>query len=115
MKTLMNIKIKLSLIGILVLCSGWGFFGHENINRLAVFTLPAEMNLFYKKNIHYLVEASVNPDKRRYAVAEEGPRHYIDLDDYNANDVKDTQRQIPRYVEELPKYWNDAVKKIGED
>src|ERR1044071_5824179 len=102
MKTLMNIKIKLSLIGILVLCSGWGFFGHENINRLAVFTLPAEMSLFYKKNIHYIVEASVNPDKRRYALAEEGPRHYIDLDDYN-------------FAEELPKYWNEAVTKFGRD
>src|ERR1044071_4100677 len=99
MKTLMNIKIKLSLIGILTISSGWGFFGHENINRLAVFTLPAEMSLFYKKNIHYIVEASVNPDKRRYAVASEGPRHYIDMDDYDS----------------LPKYWSEAIKKLTKD
>lgn len=101
MGDLMNIKLKLSLIVIFIGSSGWGFFGHENIDRLAVFTLPPEMIGFYKKNIHFIVEASVNPDRRRYAVKEEGPRHYIDLDDYG--------------VAEMPKYWNEAVMKLGED
>lgn len=82
-----------------MISSGWGFFGHENINRLAVFTLPAEMNPFYKKHIRYIVEASVNPDKRRYAIAEEGPRHYIDMDDYDS----------------LPKYWTEAIQKLSKD
>jgi len=91
------------LIVVALVCSGWGFFGHETINRLAVFTLPPGMSVFYKKNIHYIVEASVNPDKRRYAVAEEGPRHYIDMDDYDFSST------------EMPKYWKDAVEKIGED
>ncbi|HZX74578.1 MAG TPA: S1/P1 Nuclease, partial [Cyclobacteriaceae bacterium] len=59
--------LKASLIFILILNSSWGFFGHEKINRLAVFTLPPEMIGFYKKNIQYLTEASVNPDRRRYA------------------------------------------------
>lgn len=92
-----------------MLCCGWGFFGHENINRLAVFTLPAEMNLFYKKNISYIVEASVNPDKRRYAVAEEGPRHYIDLDEYN--DSLDSLDSL----DTLPQRWTDAIRKIPKD
>lgn len=96
----MNIKIKLSLIAIFMLSSGWGFFGHENIDRLAVFTLPPEMIGFYKKNIYYIVEASVNPDRRRYAIPEEGPRHYIDMDDYHG---------------ELPKYWKAAVDSLSED
>ncbi|HZY81242.1 MAG TPA: zinc dependent phospholipase C family protein [Cyclobacteriaceae bacterium] len=80
--------------------SSWGFFGHENINRLAVYTLPAEMISFYKKNIHYIVEASVYPDMRRYAIPEEGPRHYIDMDEHN---------------DSIPQRWNDAVEKIGKD
>jgi len=88
------------LIVIFILSSGWGFFGHENIDRLAVFTLPPEMIPFYKKNIHYIVEASVNPDRRRYAVPEEAPRHYIDMDDYHG---------------ELPKYWKAAVDSLSED
>lgn len=82
----------------------WGFFAHKKINRLAVFTLPPEMAGFFKKNIEYLTEAAVNPDRRRYAVAEEAPRHYIDLDDYEDSAVF-----------KLPRYWNQAVEKYGED
>ncbi len=55
-------------------------------------------------NIDYLVESAVNPDKRRYAVPEEGPRHYIDLDEYGADASV-----------ALPKRWSEAVKKFGED
>jgi hypothetical protein len=87
-----------------VLLMSWGFFGHETINRLAVFTLPQEMILFYKKNIREIEEASVNPDRRRYSIPEEAPRHYIDLDDYG-----DSAQHV------LPRYWSDAVEKIGED
>ena len=83
--------------------TAWGFFGHEYINRIAVFTLPPPMISFYKQHIDEIEELSVNPDKRRYAVPEEAPRHYIDLDDYH-----DTTNA-------LPKYWNDAVAKFGED
>jgi hypothetical protein len=87
-----------------ILSSSWGFFGHERINRLAVFTLPQEMILFYKKHIRDIEEASVNPDRRRYAVPEEAPRHYIDLDDYG-----DSAQFL------LPRYWKQAVEKMGED
>jgi len=58
------------------------------------------------------VKASVNPDKRRYIVAEEGPRHYIDLDDYSF--AKDTPGSRG-YAEEIPKYWDDALVKHGRD
>ncbi|CAM3417004.1 hypothetical protein POKO110462_01785 [Pontibacter korlensis] len=57
----------------------WGFFAHQRINRLAVFALPPEMVGFYKKHIRYITENAVNPDRRRYAVEGEAPRHYIDL------------------------------------
>jgi hypothetical protein len=92
--------------GIAILLSGsyWGFFAHEKINRLAVFILPPEMISFYKRNIDYLVEASVNPDKRRMAIPEEAPRHYIDIDHYG-----DSAFQT------MPLYWNDAVNKFSED
>lgn len=87
-----------------LLFGGWGFFAHQKINGLAVFTLPPEMIGFYKKNINYLTEAAVNPDKRRYAVADEAPKHYIDLDDYgDSAEVK------------LARYWKDAIQKFGKD
>jgi hypothetical protein len=82
----------------------WGFYGHKKINRIAVFTLPSEMMGFYKKNIDYISEHAVDPDKRRYASENEAPRHYIDIDHYG----KDAFIQVP-------KYWNDAVKKYTED
>jgi hypothetical protein len=60
----------------------WGFFAHKRINRLAVFTLPPEMMVFFKPNIGYITENAVAPDVRRYAVANEASHHYIDLDRY---------------------------------
>jgi hypothetical protein len=95
---------KILLITIPFLFLSWGFFAHQKINRLAVFTLPVEMIGFYKKNIQYISEASVNPDRRRYAIPEEAPRHYIDLDEYGDSAAT-----------KLPRYWKDAVAKYGED
>jgi hypothetical protein len=82
----------------------WGFFAHQKINRLAVFTLPPEMITFYKHHIQYITENAVNPDRRRYAVDYEAPRHYIDLDVYGDSAVY-----------KLPHYWKDAVEEYTED
>jgi hypothetical protein len=96
----------ISVAGILCLSAVpiWGFFAHERINRLAVFTLPSPMIAFYKKNIDYITEASVNPDRRRFFSADEAPRHYLDLDHYGDSAV---------YT--MPRYWNEAVIKFTED
>ena len=72
---------------------------------MAVFTLPPEMISFYKKNIEYITEHAVDPDKRRYSVEGEASRHYIDIDHYS--------KEHP--FEVMPRKWNDAVKKYSED
>jgi hypothetical protein len=82
----------------------WGFFGHQKVNYYAVFLLPPEMMVLYKPNIEFLTEHAVDPDKRRYAVTEEGPRHYIDMDHYG---------KFP--FDSLPHKWDDAIKKYSED
>jgi len=82
----------------------WGFYAHQQINRLAVFTLPAEMMPFFKTNITFLVDNAVNPDKRRYAVPGEAPRHFIDLDAY-----ADTS------IVTLPRFYKDAAELYGDD
>uniref|UniRef100_UPI00403F82F5 zinc dependent phospholipase C family protein n=1 Tax=Spirosoma sp. SC4-14 TaxID=3128900 RepID=UPI00403F82F5 len=82
----------------------WGFYAHQQINRLAVFTLPPEMMPFFKKHIIYLTDNAVNPDKRRYAVVGEAPRHFIDLDAY-----ADTSATA------LPRYYKAAMERYGED
>ncbi len=62
----------------------WGFFGHRQINRHAVYIMPPPLNQFFKKHIAYLEEHSVDADKRRYALPQEYKRHYIDLDHHEA-------------------------------
>ena len=85
-------------------CFCWGFFAHQKINYYAAFLLPPEMMVLYKPNIAFISEHAVDPDKRRYAVADEGPRHYIDIDHYG-------EYPYPN----LPRKWKDAVAKFGED
>ncbi|MEQ8905627.1 zinc dependent phospholipase C family protein [Ekhidna sp.] len=99
-------RVVLLFISILVpiLSQSWGFFAHRKINRLAVFTLPPEMIIFYKQNIQYITEKAVNPDMRRYAVKAEAARHYIDVDVYGDSAVY-----------KMPRYWDEAVEKYSED
>lgn len=85
-------------------CFCWGFYAHRKINYLAVFLLPPEMMVLYKPAIGFLEEHAVDPDKRRYAIPEEGPRHYIDIDHYGIYPF-----------DSLPRKWNDAVAKYSED
>ncbi len=103
----------LSLVLLLVVaqnCWCWGFFGHRKINYLAVFLLPPEMIAFYKQNIEFLSEHAVDPDKRRYAIPEEGPRHYIDIDHYG----KYPYPELPRnYDSAVAKYSADTINAYG--
>ena len=82
----------------------WGFFAHQKINYYAVFLLPPQLLTFYKPHIDFISEHAVDPDKRRYAVAEEAPRHYIDIDHYGTFPYSN-----------LPRRWDSAVLKFGED
>ncbi|MBC5774412.1 S1/P1 Nuclease [Pontibacter sp. KCTC 32443] len=101
-----TIKAILVLYALLLPLHGysWGFYAHQRINRLAVFALPPEMVGFYKKHIRYITENAVNPDKRRYAVKDEAPRHYIDLDEYGDSALY-----------KLPRFWQPAVEQFTED
>jgi hypothetical protein len=94
----------LFLSSILLASIPWGFYAHKRVNRYAVFTLPEELVGFYKKHIDHLTEHAVDADKRRYAIKEEAPRHYIDIDHYGENPFQ-----------EMPRKWTDAVEKFSED
>ena len=101
-------KFKNLLLALLIPCillfSSWGFFAHQKINKLAVFTLPKDLIGFYKNNIIYVTEHAVDPDKRRYADSLEAPRHYLDADHYGE-----------KPFEFIPRKWNDAAAKFSED
>ncbi len=98
---------KLLMTGILLMAAlpgfSWGFYAHRLINYHAVFLLPPEMLVVYKQHIHFLSEHAVDPDKRRYAVPEEAPRHYIDMDYYEACGAP------------VPADWEDVQKRYAPD
>lgn len=100
------IKLIRLFFGLLVVfsLSSWGFFAHKQINKLAIFTLPAEIAPFYKKNIRYITEHAVDPDKRRYANDYEAARHYMDVDAFGTYPF-----------DSIPKRWIAAEKKYSVD
>lgn len=92
------------LLGLSPLCMGWGFYAHRLINYQAVFSLPPDMLIFYKAHIGFLAEHAVDPDKRRYLIPAEGPRHFIDLDRYGNYPFSN-----------LPRSWKEARENIPAD
>lgn len=87
---------------------GWGFYGHRKINRIAVFTLPEELFPFYRKNLEFITEHAIDPDKRRYSIVGEAEKHYIDIDHYCEETGCDPFKVVPTK-------WSDAVEKYSED
>ena len=64
----------------------WGVWGHQHINRSAVFALPADIRSFFYNHIDFITEEAVVPDLRKYTINDkaEFPRHYIDLESYDS-------------------------------
>ncbi len=65
-------------LGLLTLCfvvSSWGVWGHQHINKAAVFALPDSMRVFYYNHIDFMTEESMVPDIRKYTYnfKSEGP------------------------------------------
>ena len=79
----------------------WGFYAHKKINKLAIFTLPANLSKFYKRHLIKMEEWAVLPDQRRYILDVEAARHYIDLDQHNSS-IQYTS-------------WEQAMKRLPDD
>ena len=71
---------------------------------MAVNTLPAELFQFYKSHLDFITEHAVDPDKRRYALDGEDVKHFIDIDHYGVYPFNN-----------VPRYWNEAIKVIDQD
>jgi hypothetical protein len=103
-----NFKLGLFILGIFFLAQShfsisksledWGFFAHREINKMAIFSLPPEMIVFYKEHIRFITDHAIDPDKRRYASKYEAVRHYLDLDIYGE----------PPF-DNLPRNWVNAL------
>lgn len=86
-----------------ILLGSWGFHAHRLINKTAVFSLPADLAVFYKEFIDYITEHSIDPDKRSYIDSLEAPRHYIDIDDL-----------VDGSPDSIPIHWSQAVEMFTE-
>jgi hypothetical protein len=82
----------------------FGFAAHRRINRMAVFTLPAEMIGFFKYHLDYLSERAIDPDRRSHVIKGEAQRHYIDLEILGENPFS-----------LFPLKWERAVELYSED
>lgn len=101
-----KIQFLLLLVTLILLSfkAKWGFFAHQRINKHAIFILPPELFPFYKAHLKTIMELSVAPDERRYAIKGEATKHYIDLDNYPDSIRKN-----------MPLFWGGALEKYSED
>jgi hypothetical protein len=91
-----------------VLLVSWGTWGHQHINRAAVFALPETMRPFFYNHIDFITEESVVPDIRKYTINDkpELPRHYIDLETYDTGNPD----SLPRNMKELTAKYDAAFR-----
>lgn len=96
--------------GLVPFLSSWGTFGHEHINKAAVFALPESMQLFFYNHIDYITQESTVPDLRKYTLLDktETPKHYIDLEKFGSID------KIPQsFAEANSKYKPEFLNEFG--
>jgi subtilisin family serine protease len=81
----------------------WGEKGHETTNSIAIGALPSPLKEFYTVNLPYIVQHAMDADNAKVNDPAEGPRHFIDFDEYGKYPFQD-----------LPEDYKAAVKKYGE-
>jgi hypothetical protein len=99
-------KIKLTFL--LILFSSfsfpWGEEGHKLIAKKAVELLKAKINNFSLYKV-YIIENSIEPDRRKKNDKSEEPKHYIDIDFYdeflNGRMIKDKDQLIAIYSDSV--------------
>lgn len=86
----------------------WGVWGHQHINRAAVFALPADIRPFFYNHIDFMTEEAVVPDQRKYTINDkaEFPRHYINLESY---DSSGNIANLPATMAEAKARYPDSV------
>ena len=101
-RTLAIVIVLLSLI-LPARIGAWGFTAHRFIMDQAISRLPDEIRPFYERNRTFLIEYAVVPDLlRNLDVADEPPRHFLDMDAYG---------EYPFAA--LPRDYDEAVRTFG--
>ncbi len=91
------------LLAVVILFSSWGHVGHNKINTNASLSFNQEMSLFYEWTSILAAHAS-DADIRKGWDPTEGPKHYIDIDNY------------PGFIENgvIPQEFDLAIELYGE-
>ena len=100
------ILLKIATVLVILSCCSWGFLAHKTIHQLAIYSLPKKLQIFFFKNVDYLVYNSVRPDVRRKDDPSEATKHFIDMD-------APIFGKTP--LDSIPKTWESAVKKYSVD
>ena len=95
----------ISIVLLAPLLLSWGGFGHEHINRSAVFALPGSLQQFFYNHIDFITLESTIPDLRKYTLNDkaENPRHYIDLENFGQPDT------LPANLADLKKKYEEKI------
>jgi len=90
----------------------WGEWGHQHINKAAVFALPSAMRVFFYNHVDYLVIESVGPDLRKYMMNDkvEFARHFVNLEDYNYMSAADMSVTLK---DATARYGDSVLNKSG--
>lgn len=92
------------LVAATFLLGSWGFLVHRTVNQLAIYRLPANLQLFFFSEKDYLVKHSVRPDLRRNQDSTEATRHFIDLEAFGDSAAW-----------KMPEQWEEAVALYSKD
>ena len=97
---------KITALVLIFGCCSWGFLAHKTIHQIAIYSLPKKLQIFFIKNVDYLVYNSVRPDVRRKDDPSEATKHFIDIDApiFGTNPL-----------DSMPKTWEGAVEKYSAD
>ncbi|GAB4318093.1 MAG: hypothetical protein Kow00127_10040 [Bacteroidales bacterium] len=90
------------LLALLLLLASWGWQGHYMINHRAELSYNQEMMQFYDWS-QLLAEHASDADERKAWDPDEGPKHYIDIDNY------------PEFVSTgaIPQDWDQVIATHG--
>jgi len=73
----------LILLSLSVLLISWGSTGHKKISEASALSFNQQMQDFNSWTV-FLRDHSTDPDTRKYLDLTEGPKHYIDVDNYSS-------------------------------
>ncbi len=112
-------------VSVITAVFAWGSWGHQHINYVAIFSLPAEMRTFFYNHKDFIVEESVVPDLRKYTIKDKAEfnRHFIDIEGFEEKKIDDipmlTKDAFRKYDQKLldkmgilPWYIQDMMEKL---